>query len=172
VSVLTSHGADHEGAIAALEASGAGPQLDPRRDVPQSFRHETGVETTPSRMTHLAEACHAGTMRVTMAPDRRDPGVYFAVVVTCGDGCRVVHVRGELDLAVAGQLTKQLCDLAGSDVVVDLSDLTFIDAAGLRALVTANHKVRSHGHQLTVRGAHGLVRRVFEVTRLAGLFED
>lgn len=52
------------------------------------------------------------------------------------------------------------------DVVVDLSDLTFIDAAGLRALARTAHRVHRAGRRLHLVRPDGNLRRLL---RLAGL---
>lgn len=63
----------------------------------------------------------------------------------------VTPFRDALDRAVAG----------GGAVEVDLSRVTFLDAAGLSALAAAR---RTTGDRLTVVGAKGVVRRVLELT--------
>lgn len=54
------------------------------------------------------------------------------------------------------------------DVVVDLSDLTFIDAAGLRALARTADRVRRDGRRLHLARPDPNLRRLL---RLAGLDE-
>jgi anti-anti-sigma factor len=54
-----------------------------------------------------------------------------------------LHPRGEVDLATmaAFEQTLERGIGTGRDLVVDLSELTFIDAAGLRALAQAADRV-------------------------------
>ena len=87
----------------------------------------------------------------------------LAVVLTLG---------GELDLATVPLLKEQL-DRAvrGSGAVaIDLSGLRFIDSAGLCVLVRAERQLRASGGQLVLVWGSWAVRRVFELTSLAGYF--
>jgi anti-anti-sigma factor len=86
----------------------------------------------------------------------------------------VHHVRlaGEIDHGVAPELESRLLEIAGSLVDVDLSDVTFLDARGLGALLRARQRVTEAGHEFRLRGAHGIVRRVFAITDLDHLLED
>ena len=62
-------------------------------------------------------------------------------ITACERNCRAVLVlRGELDLATAPQLEQAVAERldAGTDVVVDLRELAFMDSTGLRVLVTAH----------------------------------
>ena len=61
---------------------------------------------------------------------------------------------------------------AGSLVVVDLQPLTFIDARGLNALLSARRRIIRAGHTFALHRATGLVRRVFEITGLESLLDD
>jgi anti-anti-sigma factor len=92
-------------------------------------------------------------------------------VVDDGEGTHFVVLHGELDLAQAERVHDVLLETAGS-TVVDLTDLAFLDAAGLSALLRARRQITAAGHRLVIRGAHGLVRRVFEITHVAHLLED
>ncbi|MGZ8634898.1 MAG: STAS domain-containing protein, partial [Solirubrobacteraceae bacterium] len=58
----------------------------------------------------------------------------FSISISDRDGCAVVVIRGELDLATAPELEGALTERldAGEDVVVDLRELAFLDSTGLR----------------------------------------
>ncbi len=82
----------------------------------------------------------------------------------------VFALRGELDVAHAEELRLALTSVAeGSVVVVDLSELTFIDSSGLTALVHARNKLAATGAVLQVRGARGNVKHVFQIAGLTRL---
>lgn len=81
------------------------------------------------------------------------------------DGVCVVHVGGDVDLATAGQLRDALVSSAagGHPMVVDLSGVTFLDAAGLSALVAGR---RAAGGRLRIVGATGVAHRILSLTGL------
>jgi anti-sigma B factor antagonist len=81
-----------------------------------------------------------------------------------GGSSIVVRVGGDLDFSQADMVRKTLCSLVARTVVVDLGRLTFIDSEGLASLVLAQRAFRDRGRQLRLRGARGVVRRIFEAT--------
>lgn len=84
----------------------------------------------------------------------------------------MVRLEGEFDLVDAERVRATLVSTAGSTVLVDLSGLTFIDAAALSALMSARKQVEESGNQLVLGGARGLVRRVFSITGLDNVLDD
>lgn len=88
-----------------------------------------------------------------------------------GDGT-VVRLVGELDVADAERVRGVLCECAGPTVVVDLGGLTFLDSAGLRALLQAREAHLDAGHRLVLHGAHPTVRRVFGIAGLGDVLAD
>jgi anti-anti-sigma factor len=91
------------------------------------------------------------------------------VVAPREDGSVRVQVRGELDLSTSPQLDETLrreID-AGNRVVVDLSEIAFIDSTGLNTLITALRASSSNGAALMVSPSlPAQVQRVLEVTGL------
>lgn len=96
----------------------------------------------------------------------------FGWEVRTQGGSHTVRLWGELDMATAGQAERALVEAAGSRVDVDLAGLTFIDARGLNALLSARRRITRAGHTFAMEGASGAVRRVFEVTGLGSLLDD
>jgi anti-sigma B factor antagonist len=93
---------------------------------------------------------------------------WFAVRV-CRGACWVIEVRGELDLAGAPVLESAVQDLKLSsvrDAVLDLRRLTFIDAAGLNAVVDLYAECLNLTAALTIIPGPRNVQRLFELTRL------
>jgi anti-sigma B factor antagonist len=88
----------------------------------------------------------------------------------------LIELEGELDLASAPRLEHRFRDVIGDAerVVLDVGELTFVDAAGLRPLLQAADHLREHGGALVVVGARRCVRRVIAVLELGdrlGLLE-
>jgi len=65
-------------------------------------------------------------------------------------GFVVVAVTGEIDISTVSQLRESLFEQAdnGSDVIVDLDQISFIDSAGLGALVGASRRAEASGGSL------------------------
>jgi anti-anti-sigma factor len=70
------------------------------------------------------------------------------------DSPPVLHVAGELDIATAGQLGAALERAVSADpaLVVDLGDVTFVDAAGLHVILQVAQR-RNGGPPLVVLNA-------------------
>lgn len=80
----------------------------------------------------------------------------------------VVELSGELDIVSADFLTDVLADVAGSTVVVDLSDLTFIDCRGISALVRARGRiVASKLGEVVLTKPSGIVRKALGIVGLS-----
>ena len=89
------------------------------------------------------------------------------------DGYRVVAVRGEVDIHSAPALRKCLhesVDDAHPDLVVDLSDIAFIDSTGLGVLVAGQNRAGELGGKLSVVCAQERVLKLFRITGLDGVF--
>jgi anti-anti-sigma factor len=84
----------------------------------------------------------------------------------------VVELSGELDMATAQGLSDWLVKIAGSDVVVDLTELTFMDSSGIKALVMARNRIVEQGNDLFLTRPQPIVRRVLEITGLASWVFD
>lgn len=86
------------------------------------------------------------------------------------DGRIRACISGELDIADYDGLTKALREVeagAVAPIVVDLSELTFIDSTGLRILIEAHNRAEADGRRFEVALATSpQVERVFELCRL------
>jgi len=90
-----------------------------------------------------------------------------------GDG-RLIDARGEIDHQstplVADALRRATVD-AGGTVVLDLTDTTFIDSAGISTLLNGLRRLTRLRRKLIVVCPPGPARRVFETLGLVGTFE-
>lgn len=96
---------------------------------------------------------------------------HFSVDVT--DGLRecVITVSGELDLEHAPQLASvtqaAMTSSASSGVlVIDLTNVPFLDSIGLGALLDLHAAVIHAGRTVRLRGVRRPVRKVIEITGL------
>jgi anti-sigma B factor antagonist len=87
-------------------------------------------------------------------------------------GCVIARPAGEVDLSNAAALEGRLCGLIErGNLVVDLSQVTFIDSTALSALIVAYRRGQVLGHTLRLAGASGPVLRVLEITQLDVVLE-
>jgi anti-sigma B factor antagonist len=85
----------------------------------------------------------------------------------------VLALHGELDLASAPQLERELVDAPATDgkgLVIDLSGLEFMDSTGLHLLLAANQRSQENGQRRSLRPGPPAVHRVFELTKTTTLF--
>jgi anti-anti-sigma factor len=78
----------------------------------------------------------------------------------------VLALHGELDVAAAPQLEKLLDEIRAERhrrVMVDLSDLSFVDSAGVSVLIKAKKEADEDGSQFVLRRPTAQVHRVFAV---------
>jgi anti-sigma B factor antagonist len=84
-----------------------------------------------------------------------------------------VRVEGELDLYTAPDVRDALASLPPESrhVLVDLSQLSFLDSAGLGMLLSAARRLRARGGTMMLLVDDSRILRVLEVTGLAGDFD-
>jgi anti-anti-sigma factor len=76
---------------------------------------------------------------------------------------RTVHLGGELDMA-AREVAHDACVTGDpDDVVVDLTNLTFMDSRGYRALTTAQGSLRRRGATMSLRNPRGQPARLIDL---------
>jgi anti-sigma B factor antagonist len=86
----------------------------------------------------------------------------------------VLPLKGEIDLHVSPSVTASLNAMVEKKprrLVVDLSDVTYIDSAGLAALIEAMQKVEGYGGKFLLAGLQETVRSIFEISRLDQVFQ-
>jgi anti-anti-sigma factor len=95
----------------------------------------------------------------------------FELVVTCSEGATTVAVCGELDVEAAPMLAGSLDSFLEADgrpgFAIDLDRMSFVDAAGLRALVPSIRRLAARGQRLVVRRPSPLALTVLDVSGLA-----
>ncbi len=96
---------------------------------------------------------------------------WMAITVQAVGHVTVVALQGNLDSGDAERLKRVLGDLLAdgqSRLVVDLSEIVYMDSRGLGTLVAAMKQAQAAGGDLTLCGLHGDVRSIFEMTGLIG----
>jgi anti-anti-sigma factor len=81
----------------------------------------------------------------------------------------VLPLSGVIDLETAPEFRATVAELRErnvSGIVLDLSEVTFIDSVGLSVLVSVHRRLREEGGRLTVRSPSEAVRQVLAMTGL------
>lgn len=87
-------------------------------------------------------------------------------------GAHLISLHGEMDGANAKALEDELISaeaMSASRIVLDLSELEFIDSSGLAVIMRANERAKNDGHVLRVLrpgGRDGQVSEMFELCRM------
>jgi anti-sigma B factor antagonist len=105
-------------------------------------------------------------------PDRIREGGLLTVRVKHDGEELLVRASGELDLSNVNVLEGELRRaIAGppSEVILDLSAVTFIDSTGLRMLLLMAKHSRNNGDRLSMRRGSGSVERAIERAGLDSL---
>lgn len=101
-----------------------------------------------------------------MAPTRLE-----AEVTARGDWTTIV-LDGEVDMASAPQLEQAIAEqlaAGAARLMVDLSEVTFMDSTGLTVLFRAHEDAVKAGAEFVVVCGPGSVRRVIEVSGVGGV---
>jgi anti-anti-sigma factor len=87
--------------------------------------------------------------------------------VSSREGAVVLAVSGELDLASSPVLEEELARVSGGDatlLILDLSDLEFMDSTGLSVLVRAQQHSQEIGRRFGVVSGRPQVQRLLSLT--------
>jgi stage II sporulation protein AA (anti-sigma F factor antagonist) len=93
-----------------------------------------------------------------------DPGC--TVVVRPSVAGIVVSIAGEFDIAATNEVTETVRPHLGSDILVDLDSVTFIDSSGLHCLLVLRAEAAEVGGRLRVGNVTPAVARLFELSGL------
>ncbi|MFV2179808.1 anti-sigma factor antagonist [Actinomadura sp. LOL_016] len=91
------------------------------------------------------------------------------VTARAENGRAVVRLRGELDIATADTLRRGLRDARrdhGDDLVLDLTDLEFMDSGGLSVIVAFYKTATAAGGGVALAAPRPMIRRTLEITGL------
>lgn len=95
---------------------------------------------------------------------------------------KVNEVEGKTTITLSGNLYVESVARLREDVlqcieqgkihfVFDMNKLEYIDSAGLGVLITVQKRVLQRGGGVVIRGLKGVVRELFELTRLDKVFD-
>src|SRR5437773_6171404 len=90
------------------------------------------------------------------------------------DRSNVLPLKGEIDLHVSPSVTTSLNSMIEQKperLVVDLSRVTYIDSAGLAALIGAMQRVEGYGGKFLLAGLQQTICDIVESLRLDQVFQ-
>jgi anti-anti-sigma factor len=108
-------------------------------------------------------------MGIGMTTGHDPPGDFEVAVIFTGDRV-ILGIRGELDLFTAAELSAlidTIIDRGHTSVILDLAELVFMDASGLRVIASGAGRLGTIGGELTIRSAPTLVIRLLDITGLS-----
>ena len=87
---------------------------------------------------------------------------------------RVFGLEGRLvasELPNAGPIVDAFSSDIVGEVVIDMSDLEFMDSSGVGMLIQLHHSATNAGKVLALRGAMGNVKKLIDTFQLSTMFE-
>lgn len=89
------------------------------------------------------------------------------------NGVQVIQVSGRLDARTTGELeeaVQQSLEGGQQKILMDFSDLDYINSSGLRILVMAYQRLKASGGQFAVSGIRDYILEIFEISGYDKLF--
>ena|ERR1051326_8351680 len=89
------------------------------------------------------------------------------------DRANVLAVEGDIDLHISPAVTEALDAMIKKKpdrIVIDLSRATYIDSAGVAALMLAKQEVEAYGGKFFLSGVQETIRLILETSRLDRIF--
>jgi anti-anti-sigma factor len=94
--------------------------------------------------------------------------------VTEKNNYAIVKIKGELDVGSsiqARELFKGLIEKGKVNIIIDFSEVTFIDSSGLGIIVVAYRNAKEKGGTIKFANVNQRIRKLFEITRTEKHFE-
>jgi anti-sigma B factor antagonist len=96
-------------------------------------------------------------------------------VTTEREGEVVLAVSGDFDIRSADEIAVAVSEAETSGprrLVLDLSEVTFMDSVALAVMIGARERARGRGAAVVVRAGRGPVRELLRIVGLTELLED
>jgi anti-sigma B factor antagonist len=94
--------------------------------------------------------------------------------VALTDGLWLVNVQGRLDQNLSPELEKQLFDLLARGhhrLIVDLTEVTYINSGGLRSLVSSWRRAQKQNGNVMLCGLNDRLREIFSMIGFDKVFQ-
>jgi len=89
------------------------------------------------------------------------------------DGMKILTVAGEIDVYTAPQFKEAVNGIiAGGQkhLIIDLSDVTYMDSSGFGTLLSATRRLRPQGGTINLVKCNSSIDRILRITRLNTVF--
>jgi anti-sigma B factor antagonist len=86
------------------------------------------------------------------------------------DDQRILLLRGPITMETAPQFERAVCHESAETMILDLSDVPYIDSVGLGSLVRAYVSHQKTGRCLVLTGMKPRVRKIMEITKVKDFF--
>ena len=80
------------------------------------------------------------------------------------DGCTVVVVSGEIDVATGPEFERALLSTSATNVALDMAGVSFMDSSGIAVILRATARYAAAGGGLTIRNIQDGPLRVMQLT--------
>jgi anti-sigma B factor antagonist len=90
------------------------------------------------------------------------------------DSPHVLPLKGEIDLHVSPRIARSLAGVAAkrpAHIVIDLTEVTFVDSSGLAVLIHGMQDVQEYGGKFAIVGLQENIRPIFEIACLDQVFQ-
>jgi anti-sigma B factor antagonist len=97
-------------------------------------------------------------------------GTELSIETRTQPGGVLLRLSGELDMATAPRLEREIANASDSQpqaIVLDLRELDFIDSTGLRTLITEHERSRQSGRTFALVRGSKQVHRLMSITRVS-----
>jgi anti-sigma B factor antagonist len=98
-----------------------------------------------------------------------DQAPFRLVEKDLGDEARLLAVRGDIDIAIAAEFRESVSTATDGDtrrVVMDLSEVDFMDSSGLQVLLNLRKELTARGGELVLACDRAPVLDLFRLTGL------
>jgi anti-anti-sigma factor len=95
------------------------------------------------------------------------PGTDFAVRVDEIDGVATLRMSGDVNRGAQEGLEHAYAEVTGPSVVLDFTDVDYINSTGIAVIVGILAKARAGGREIRAFGLTDHYRQIFQITRIA-----
>ena len=92
---------------------------------------------------------------------------FLEIIKTEGENQTVLSLKGWLDSVTSSKLQSEIEEVISrskGDIILEISELSFISSAGLRILLLTENKCKEENRGHFIRGAGESARELFEMT--------